>query len=130
MHFSLAKTFHSIPTKDVRDVASLHLLVAFSPESNGQRYICSLQTLSLAEIGRILQTLPDGKGSKAPTRNLPNPFVKILSYVLPQLKGNVGGLGKRRNLSNQKAKDLGWNPRDEKETILSCAKALIDAGVV
>lgn len=53
-----------------------------------------------------------------------------MAFVVPQLKGNIGGLGKVRNLSNEKAKSLGWQPRTEEEAVLSCAEALIKAGVV
>jgi nucleoside-diphosphate-sugar epimerase len=117
---------------DVRDVASLHLLAAVKPEAAGQRYQCCAETgppVTLAETGAILKAGLGAKASKAPTGTMPNFLVKLVSYVMPQLKTIIHELGKRKHQSNEKARALGWNPRSNEEAILSCGQALIDAGV-
>jgi dihydroflavonol-4-reductase len=117
---------------DVRDVASLHLLAAIKPEAKGQRYSCVAGTgksVHFAEIGTILRAGLGDKASKVPTRTMPNILVKLLSFVMPQLKTITHELGKKKEQSNEKAKSLGWNPRSNEEAIVSCGQALIDAGI-
>lgn len=116
---------------DVRDVASLHLLAATKLEASGQRYSCLAgDFVSLAEIGEMLRRGLEGKGRKAPTRTMPNFAVKMLAYVMPQLGHVIPELGVKKETSNEKAKALGWSPRSNEEAIVSCGRALIDAGVV
>jgi len=117
---------------DVRDVASLHLLVATRPEARGQRYLCVAGTgksFSLVEIGAFLRTGLGNKASKVPTRTMPNVLTRLVSYVMPQLRSVVPDLGIRKQMSNEKARSLGWSPRSEEEAIVSCGQALIDAGI-
>jgi dihydroflavonol-4-reductase len=115
---------------DVRDVASLHMLAATKPEAAGQRYSCLAgKSMTLAEMGGALKAGLGAKASKAPTRTMPNFVVKLLSYVMAQLGPLTHDLGKRKEFSNEKAKALGWSPRSNEEAVVSCAEALIDAGV-
>ena len=115
---------------DVRDVASLHLLAATKPEAKGQRYLCSAGKIaSLAEVGGFLKAGLGAKASKVPTRVLPNFLVRVMSYVMMQMKSITGELGKHKQLSNEKARALGWNPKSNEEAIVSCGQALIDAGL-
>jgi dihydroflavonol-4-reductase len=117
---------------DVRDVASLHLLAATKPEANGQRYSCLAGTgkpVAFIEIAGFLKAGLGSKASKVPTRTMPNVLVKLVSYVVPQLRSLLPELGKQKEQSNEKAKSLGWNPRSTEESIVSCGQALIDAGI-
>lgn len=117
---------------DVRDVASLHLLVAIKAEAAGQRYQCCAEMgppVTLADMGAMLKAGLGAKASKAPTGTMPNFLVKLISYVMPQLKSVTHELGKRKNQSNEKARALGWNPRSNSEAIVSCGQALIDAAI-
>lgn len=117
---------------DVRDVASLHLLVATKPEAKGQRYSCVAGTgksVTFSEIAAILKAGLGSKASKASTKTLPNILVKAVSYVMPQLQSITHELGRRKEQSNEKARALGWSPRSNEESIVSCGQALIDAGI-
>lgn len=117
---------------DVRDVASLHMLAATKPEAKGQRYSCVAGTgksVAFVEIGEMLKAGLGSKASKVPTRVLPNILVKLMSYVMPQLKTITHELGQKKEQSNEKAKALGWSPRSNEEAIVSCGQALIDAGI-
>lgn len=90
---------------DVRDVASLHLLVAIRPEV-GQRYQCCVETrppVTLADMGAILKTGLGAKASKAPTSTMPNFLVKLMSCTMPQLKTITHDLGKRKYQLNEQA---------------------------
>ncbi|GAM91370.1 hypothetical protein ANO11243_094190 [Dothideomycetidae sp. 11243] len=116
---------------DVRDVASLHLMAATKPEASGQRYLAVAgKSLSLADMGAVLRKdLPEHAG-RVPTRNLPTFLVKIMSYLMPQLRDIAPQLGQKKDYSNDKAKSLGWKPKSADEAIASCGQALVDAGVL
>lgn len=115
---------------DVRDVASLHLLVAIDDNAKGQRYLCVAGgSVSLVKIGGFLRSGLGSKASKAPTRTLPDILVRMLSYFMPSLKSAIPELGTRKEFSNVKARGLGWNPRSNEEAIVSCGQAFIDAGI-
>ena len=115
---------------DVRDVASLHLLAVTKPDATGQRYLCVAgKVVSLAEISGFLKAGMGAKASNAPTRVLPDVLVRMLSYIMPQLKSVIPELGTQKEFSNEKARALGWNPRSNEEAIVSCGLALTDAGL-
>lgn len=116
---------------DVRDVAALHLLVAAAPEANGKRFIAVAgESVSLAQIGGILKQGLGAKASKAPTMTLPDFLVRALSLVMSQLKAVTPELGKSKEFSNELAKSIGWKPRSNEESIVSCGQAWIDAGAL
>jgi dihydroflavonol-4-reductase len=49
----------------------------------------------------------------------------------PGLRSVVGDLGQRVDYSNEKARTrLGWSPRPIEETIVECARSLLEQGVV
>jgi nucleoside-diphosphate-sugar epimerase len=52
-------------------------------------------------------------------------FIAVESYQW------MGQLGRRTDMSSEKATTiLGWSPRPIQETIIDCARSLIDKGVV
>ncbi len=113
---------------DVRDVATLHLLAATKPQAAGQRYLAVAgRLISFLEMANILRTLPNGQGKKAPTKVLPNWLVRFMALFMTQLGAVLPELGNVYELSNEKAKSLGWNPRSNEEAILSCAQTLLAA---
>jgi dihydroflavonol-4-reductase len=115
---------------DVRDVASLHLLVATKDGAKGQRYLCVAgDSISLVNIGGLLRSGLGSKATKAPTRALPDVLVRLLSYLMPSLKSAIPELGTQKEFSNLKARELGWNPRSNEEAIVSCGQAFIDAEI-
>ncbi|KAK5051014.1 hypothetical protein LTR84_003573 [Exophiala bonariae] len=115
---------------DARDVATLHLLAASNEKAKGQRYLCVAgKSVSLIEISSMLKAGLGYKASKAPTRTLPDLFVRALSYFMPSLKGAIPELGPPKEFSNVKARELGWKPRANEEAIVSCGQAFIDAGM-
>jgi dihydroflavonol-4-reductase len=116
---------------DVRDVVELELAAMTSPAAGGERFIAVTQFLWMGEIGKILKERLGRTASKVPTRTIPNPVVRVMSLFDPGIRSVVSGLGKRVELSSEKARStLGWSPRPIEDTIAETAESLIRHGVV
>lgn len=116
-------------TVDVRSVADLLIKAMELPQAANQRYIGSAGFMTFQEVAKTLKAAyPD---RKIPTGMLPNFFVKLYSNIEPSLKPILIDLGVQRKVDNTKAKqELGWQPIDNKEAVLSCAESLIALGIV
>jgi nucleoside-diphosphate-sugar epimerase len=69
--------------------------------------------------------------SKVPTRTVPNLLVRGMALFDPGIRSVVGGLGKRTELSSEKARSsLGWEPRPIEDTIAETGESLIRHGAV
>jgi dihydroflavonol-4-reductase len=114
---------------DVRDVADLELRAMTAPEAGGERFIAATQFLWMGEMGSVLrERLGDG-ASKVPTRTVPNLLVRGMALFDPALRSVVGGLGKRTELSSEKARrTLGWEPRPIEDSIAETGASLIRLG--
>ncbi len=116
---------------DVRDVADLELRAMTSPEAGGQRFIAATKFLWMAEIGEVLRDRLGQAASKVPTRTVPNLLVRGMALFDPGIRSVVDGLGKRTELSSEKARSsLGWAPRPIEDTIAETGESLIRTGVV
>ncbi len=114
---------------DVRDVADLELRAMTSPEAGGQRFIAATKFLWMADIGAVLRERLGYKASKVPTRTVPNLLVRAMALFDPGIRSVVGGLGKRSELSSEKARSsLGWSPRPIEDTITETGETLIRHG--
>jgi dihydroflavonol-4-reductase len=116
---------------DVRDVADLEIKAMTTPEAGGERFIAATQFLWMAEIGEVLRERLGEAASKVPTRTVPNLVVRGMALFDPGIRSVVGGLGKRTELSSEKARrSLGWAPRPIEDTIAETGESLIRHGVV
>jgi dihydroflavonol-4-reductase len=116
---------------DVRDVADLEIRAMTMPEAGGERFIATTQFLWMAEIGAVLRERLGERASKVPTRTLPNVLVRGMALFDPGIRSVVGGLGKRTELSSEKARtSLGWTPRPVEDTIAETGDSLIRQGAV
>ena len=116
---------------DVRDVADLEIKAMTTPEAGGERFIAATQFLWMAEIGEVLRERLGAAASKVPTRTVPNLLVRGVALFDPGIRSVVGGLGKRTELSSEKAKrSLGWAPRPIEDTIAETGESLIRHSVV
>jgi dihydroflavonol-4-reductase len=116
---------------DVRDVVELELAAMTSPAAGGERFIAVTEFLWMGEIGKILRERLGPSASKVPTRTIPNLAVRAMSLFDPGIRSVVSGLGKRVELSSEKAKStLGWSPRPIEDTIAETAESLIRHEVV
>jgi dihydroflavonol-4-reductase len=116
---------------DVRDVAALELAAMTSPAAGGERFIAVTEFLWMGEIGKILRERLGPSASKVPTRTIPNLAIRAMSLFDPGIRSVVSGLGKRVELSSEKARStLGWSPRPIEDTIAETAESLIRHGAV
>ncbi len=114
---------------DVRDVADLEIRAMTKPEAGGERFIATTQFLWMAEIGAVLRERLGERASKVPTRTLPNVLVRGMALFDPGIRSVVGGLGKRTDLSSEKARtSLGWAPRPVEDTIAETGDSLFRHG--
>ncbi len=114
---------------DVRDVADLEIRAMTDPEAGGQRFIAATQFLWTGEVGEILRERLGEAASKVPTRRLPNLLVRGVALFDPGLRSVVGALGKRTELSSEKARNtLGWAPRPIEDTVAETGESLIRHG--
>jgi dihydroflavonol-4-reductase len=116
---------------DVRDVADLEIRAMTAPEAGGQRFIAVTKFLWMAETGRILKERLGDAAAKVPTRQIPDLIVRGMALFDGGIRSVVGGLGKRSELSSEKARaTLGWSPRPIEDTIAETAESLIAHGVI
>ena len=65
-----------------------------------------------------------------PTRTVPNLLVRGMALFDPGIRSVIGALGKRTELSSEKARSsLGWAPRPIEDTIAETGESLIRLGV-
>jgi nucleoside-diphosphate-sugar epimerase len=116
---------------DVRDVADLEIRAMTAPEAGGQRFIAVTKFMWMVEAGQVLRDRLGEKASKVPTRTVPDLLVKGMSLFDPGIRSVVAGLGKKQELTSEKARSaLGWAPRPVEDTIAETAESLIHHGVV
>jgi dihydroflavonol-4-reductase len=116
---------------DVRDVADLEIRAMTAPEAGGKRFIAVTKFLWMAETGEILRDRLGERASKVPTRTVPDLLVRGMALFDGGIRSVVGGLGKRTELSSERARtSLGWSPRPIEDTIAETGESLIQHGVV
>jgi dihydroflavonol-4-reductase len=115
---------------DVRDVADLHIRAMSAPEAAGERFLAAGPFLWLSDVAAILRDRLGAAAAKVPTRTVPNLLVRGMARFDPGLRSVVGDLGQRVDYSDDKARTrLGWSPRPIEETIVDCARSLMEHGV-
>lgn len=116
---------------DVRDLADLHILAMTSPNAAGQRFLGTGEFYWMRDMATALKAGLGAAGAKVPTRQLPDFVVKISSLFDKQLRPIVISLGRRNRHSTAKAERvLGWHARPAAETVVECAKSLIEWKVI
>ena len=116
---------------DVRDVADLELRAMTAPEAGGERFIATPSSSGWRRSARSFAQRLGEAASKVPTRTVPNLLVRAMALFDPGIRSVVGGLGKRTELSSEKARgSLGWAPRPIEDTIAETGESLIRHGVV
>jgi dihydroflavonol-4-reductase len=116
---------------DVRDLADLHIRAMTSPEAAGQRFLGTGEFTWMREMAEALKAELGADGEKVPTRQLPDFVVKISALFDKSLRPIVISLGRKNRHSTAKAERvLGWHARPAAETVVACAKSLIDWKVI
>ena len=88
---------------DVRDVASAHILAMESSGANGERIIVSEKELWVHEVAAILR---DAGFNKTPKVVFPKWLMKIVALFRKDLALMIPMIGKRRDVSSSKAREL------------------------
>ncbi len=115
---------------DVRDVADLKIKAMTAPQAGGERFIAATKFLWMAEIGEVLRERLGEAALKVPTRTVPDLLVRGMALFDPDIRSVIGGLGKRTELSSEKARStLDWAPRSIEDTIAETGESLIRHGV-
>lgn len=117
---------------DVRDVASLHLLAMTSPAAAGERFLAiAPRSMTVQEIAITLKRKLPELSKRTPTRVLPNFLIRIVALFDPATASVIPQLGKFKDATNIKAKELlGWEPRSREDAIVATAESLVKLGLV
>ena len=116
---------------DVRDVADLEIAAMTTPGAGGERFIAAGQFLWMSDAAAILRERLGDAAAKVPHRKVPNFVVRAMARFDPGLRSVTGDLGRRTDYSIEKAKRiLGWTPRPVEQTVVDCARSLIDQRAV
>jgi len=117
---------------DVRDVVDLHLRAMTSPAAKGERFLAAAgDFLSMLEISTVLRDRIGASAGKVPAKNLPNWLVRILALPVREVRQTLPELGKFKNATNQKARQvLGWTPRSNEECLVAAAESLLRLGLL
>ena len=113
---------------DVRDVASAHILAMESSSADGERIIVSEKELWVHEVAAILR---DAGFNKTPKVVFPKWLMKIVALFRKDLALMIPMIGKRRDVSSSKARELlGWKPIKAELSIIDTAQQLKDFGLL
>jgi len=117
---------------DTRDTAALHVKCLEEPGLAGERFLAAGKFYKFIDVARMLKAgLPPEHTKKVPTRVMPNFLVHILSLFNEGIRSIKSELGKSRHCDVSHAKErLGWETRSAEESVVDCAKSLIEHGVV
>ena len=115
---------------DIRDIGDIHVRCLEQPDLAGERFMAAGKFMKFLEIAQVLRdNLPAEHTKKVPTKRMPNWLVHVLALFNPGIRTIKSELGKTRNADASHAlKRLGWKTRREEDTIVECAKSLIEHG--
>ncbi len=116
---------------DVRDVADLHVRALTAPGIAGERFIAAGPFMKLIDVARVLKAQMPADARKVPTRTLPDWLVRVSALFNPMIRQITGELGNVRDADAGHALAmLGWQTRPVEQSIVDCARSLIERGVV
>ncbi|MCW2987677.1 MAG: dependent epimerase/dehydratase family protein [Solirubrobacterales bacterium] len=115
---------------DVRDVADLQIRAMTAPEAGGERLIAVARFQWMSDLAAVLRDRLGPDAARVPKRSVPDFVVRAMGIFDPGVRSIAGQLGERVEVSSEKAQSLlGWSPRPVEETIVDCARSLVDEKV-
>ena len=112
---------------DVRDVADLQIRAMSDPGAGGKRLIAVRSFEWMADVARILRDRLGSDAPKVPKRSVPDLVVRAMGLFDPGVRSVAGQLGRKQEYSSKRAEELlGWAPRPIEETIVECARSMLD----
>ena len=116
---------------DARDVADLHARAMLTPAAAGERFIAASEFLWFPEVASTLRENLGAAAAKVSNRRLPDWLVRLVALLNRDVAVMTELLSVRAEYSSAKAQRmLGWTPRPARESILDCARSLIDLKLV
>lgn len=117
---------------DVRDVVDLHMCAMTSPAANGERFLAvSGAFMSIREMALTLKERLGDVASRAPTRELPNWFVRVVALFDAEVRSIIPELGHYKDATNEKARSLlQWTPIAREDALIATARSLLDLALL
>jgi nucleoside-diphosphate-sugar epimerase len=85
----------------------------------------------MTDLAMLLRARLGEQAAKVPTRKVPDFVLRLAGLFDKELGSVTPSLGRKHDYTSAKAQDLlGWRPRPLEETVLDCARSLVDAGAV
>ena len=101
-----------------------------APAAAGERFLATGELMWMPDIAALLRTHLAGDANRVPTKSVPDAVVKLMARKRPELRRILPGLGRRNRHTTAKAQRLlQWTPRPGSDTVLDCARSLVDHGV-
>jgi dihydroflavonol-4-reductase len=112
---------------DVRDVADLQIRAMSDPQSGARRFIAVSSFEWMADVAAILREALGDEAAKVPKRSVPDLAVRAMAVFDPSVRSVLGQLGRKQEYSSARAEELlGWQPRPIAETVVDCARSMLD----
>lgn len=113
---------------DVRDLADVHIRAMTAPDAAGQRFLATGEFTWMTQMAHTLREGLGADGLRVSTRQVPDFAVRLAArFRDPSLREITPALGRRNRHSTEKARRvLGWQPRPARETVIDCARSLLD----
>lgn len=112
---------------DVRDLVDVHIRAMTAQAAAGERFLATGELMWLSDIAKVLRENLRDDANKVPTRVIPDFLVRLIATFKPELREITISLGRKNRHTTRKAETLlGWKPRSAHETIIDCAKSLIE----
>jgi len=113
---------------DVRDLADVHIRAMTAPAAAGERFLATGEFTWMAQMARTLRDSLGPDARKVRNFRIPDFAVRLAArFGDASLREITPALGRRNRHSTEKARRLlGWQPRPAAETVLDCARSLIE----
>jgi len=112
---------------DVRDIVDVHLRAMTAQAAAGERFLATGELMLLSDMAKALRENLGAPANKVPTRAIPDFIVRLMAIFKPELREITISLGRKNRHTTRKAETLlGWKPRPAHETIIDCARSLIE----
>ncbi|WP_330254540.1 NAD-dependent epimerase/dehydratase family protein [Nocardia sp. NBC_00565] len=115
---------------DVRDLVDLHIRALESAPAAAQRFLGTGEFMWMRDIAAAIKHDLADQASAVSTRPAPDFIVRLAARRNPELSELIPALGRKNRHSTAKARDiLGWRPRPAHDTVIDCARSLLEHGV-
>ncbi len=112
---------------DVRDVADLQIRAMTDPKAGAHRFVAVRSFEWMAEVAKILRDQLGPEAPKVPKRSVPDLMVRAMGLFDPGIRSVTGQLGRKQEYTSAQAEELlGWEPRAIEETVVDCARSMLD----